>query len=82
MFPFEPAWFSTTTAWSSSSESFCPTTRATMSGAPPAGIGTISLIARDGYCASADALESASTHAATRRRTGYFHFAVMTHLFA
>ena len=51
MLPLEPAWFSTTTGTASSSESFCPTTRAAMSGAPPGGIGTISLIGRDGYWA-------------------------------
>src|SRR5439155_27025921 len=51
MLPFEPGRFSTTTGWPRSSESLCPMTRAEISGAPPGGIGTMSLIGRKGYCA-------------------------------
>jgi hypothetical protein len=53
-------------------------TRAAISGAPPAGIGTISLIGRDGYWASAPALASANTQAANRRS----NLAIITHFFA
>src|SRR6267143_84758 len=53
MLPFEPSRFSTTTGWHICSESFWPSTRAAMSGAPPGGIGTIRWMGRDGYCAAA-----------------------------
>src|SRR5262249_15154949 len=53
MLPFEPGRFSTTTGCPTSSLSLWPTTRAEMSGAPPGGMGTISLIGRVGYCPQA-----------------------------
>jgi hypothetical protein len=52
-----------------------------MSGAPPAGIGTIILIGRDGYCAHTAALASAKRHVARRRDTPRAEFAVMTQSF-
>src|SRR5215469_10737290 len=67
MLPFEPAWFSTMTGCPSSSESFCPTTRAAMSGAPPGGMGTMSLIGRDG-CADAKPVPSATRHRTNKRK--------------
>jgi len=42
-------------------------TRAEMSGAPPGGIGTISLIGRDGYCAH-EASENRAANASTVKR--------------
>ncbi len=46
--PDAPAWFSTTTGWWNTSLSFWPTSRALMSPAPPGGLGTMILMARDG----------------------------------
>src|SRR2546423_15325381 len=63
MLPFEPGRFSATTGCPRSSESRCPTIRAEISGAPPGGIGTISLIGRAGYCAH----EAADRRAAKAR---------------
>ncbi len=67
MLPFEPGRFSTTTGWPTSSESRCPTTRAEISGAPPGGIGTISLIGRNGYCAH-EASENMAANASAVKR--------------
>ena len=76
MLPLEPARLSTTTGWPRSSESFWPKTRAAMSGAPPATVDTMSLMARDGYCASAVVAASASTQTTSARMSfaviGYF----------
>ena len=73
MLPLEPARFSTTTGTARISESFWPTTRAAISGAPPGGIGTISLIGRDGYWASASELAStASTNRQAANRCTNF----------
>src|SRR5881628_4036886 len=65
--PFEPGRFSTTTAWPTSSESRWPMTRAEISGAPPGGIGTISLIGREGYCADEAAEKRAANTRAVKR---------------
>ncbi len=67
MLPFEPGRFSTTTGWPTSSESLCPMTRAEISGAPPGGIGTISLIGREGNCAH-EASENMAANASTVKR--------------
>src|SRR5260221_5095079 len=67
MLPLEPGRFSTTTAWPTSCEILCPTTRAEISGAPPGGMGTISLIGRVGYWAHEWA-EIAAAKAKTTKR--------------
>src|SRR6266568_3757512 len=67
--PFEPGRFSTTTAWPTNSASRCPMTRAEISGAPPGGIGTISLIGRKGYCAH-EAAENKAANARAVKRLG------------
>src|SRR5438552_14532301 len=69
MLPFEPGRFSTTTGWPAHSESRCPMTRAEISGAPPGGIGTISLIGRNGYCAH-EATENKAANASAVKRLG------------
>src|SRR5437879_215474 len=67
MLPFEPGRFSATTGWPRSSESRCPMIRAEISGAPPGGIGTISLIGRKGYCAHEAAENRAANATAVKR---------------
>src|SRR3977135_3379131 len=69
MLPFEPGRFSTTTAWPTSSESRCPTTRAEISGAPPGRSGTTRLIGREGYCAH-EASENTAANASAVKRPG------------
>ena len=65
--PFEPGLFSTTTGWPSASPSAGAMTRATVSVAPPGGLGTSRRIGRDGNCACAASVQSARASAAARR---------------
>src|SRR5690349_534422 len=68
--PLEPGRFSTTTGCPTSSASLCPTTRAEMSGAPPGGMGTISLIGRDGYWLH-EAVETRAAKAIATKRLAF-----------
>src|SRR5258706_3219956 len=66
--PLPPGRLSITTGWPHLSESFCPTTRAMVSGSPPGAYGTTSVTALLGYAAGLDHALAAMAAYATAAR--------------